>query len=263
MSELKNNPYQSLILQIETVVQQARNHVVKTVNQAVILTNWSIGQYIVEYEQQGDERAKYGKELIQQLSNDLTLSLGRGYSFRNLQLFKKFYLTYPIVQSLIAQSGIHENEKGQSLIAQFADSDALPDFFKLSWTHLVRLMSVKNEEERLFYMCESYEGNWSVRTLNRQIDAALYERTKLSSKETQQSNKVDRASESLLKDPYILEFLGLKEDYSYSESDLENAIIDNLEKFLLELGKDTMFKTKYIFNYFLNFAIPKEGSVIL
>ncbi len=246
MSELKNNLYPTLVRQIESVVQQARSHVSHTVNHTLILTNWSIGKHIVEYEQHGDKRATYGKQLLLKLSTDLTQLLGRGYSHRNLKLFRQFYLTYPIGQSLIAQSQINENIKGQSLIAQFKDPEKLPNFFKLSWTHLVRLMSIKDEVERQFYMHEAYEGNWSVRVLNRQIDAALYERTKLSGREIEPSEG-DRTGEiplALIKDPYILEFLGLKEDYSYSESELENAIIDNLEKFLLELGKGFSFVSR-------------------
>lgn len=235
--------YSSLVSSIETLLNDARAKVVREVNQTIVFTYWYIGRYIVEYEQGGKERAEYGTELLKRLSNDLTKSFGRGYSYRNLQLIKKFYQSFPIVQSVIAQS---EDNKWQSLIAQSTDSILQTAFAKLTWTHFVRLLSVKDKDERSFYLIETAENNWSVRELDRQINSSLFERLLLSKdkkgvKALAEKGQIIENVEDALKDPYVLEFLGLEESIKYSESELEAAIIDNLENFLLEFGKGFSF----------------------
>lgn len=267
--------YNGLIEQIVALVQQSKQQVARSVNQTITLTYWQIGRYIVEFEQAGEKRAEYGKELLRNLSKDLTEKFGKGFSYRNLQLFKKFYHTFPIVQSVIAQSENRilqspieesndenwqtpsaktneeieqtpsaqlEKQIWQSPIAKYNNPIEVDFLLKLSWTHLVRLMSIKSEEERIYYLKEAIENNWSVRELDRQINSALYERQLLNSKKLSKKNEATTENITrFLKDPYVLEFLDLKESASYSESDLETAIINNLELFLLELGKGFSF----------------------
>ncbi len=254
--------YNVLISSIESLLKDSRARIVQEVNQTIVITNWHIGRYIVEYEQGGKKRAEYGTELLKRLSNDLTKSFGRGYSLRNLKLIKKFYLTFPIWQSVIAQ---FINQKGQTVFAQSQGSivqstasklhttsakselsKLQSSLAKLSWSHFVRLLSVKNEDERNFYLIETAENNWSVRELNRQINSSLFERLLLSKdkkgvKELSKKGQIVENISDALRDPYVLEFLGLEESTKYSENDLEAAIINNLEKFLLELGKGFSF----------------------
>lgn len=227
--------YHQLLEDIRILLAEGRKKVAREINQTVVSTYWEIGRYIVEFEQGGKERAEYGSELLKNLAADLTEQFGRGYSYRNLQLAKKLYHTFPIVQSLIAQS-----QKGEKL--KPGESALL----RASWTHLVRLLSVQNEAERNFYLIETVGNNWTVKELNRQIDSSLFERLLLGKDETEikkiagKGQKITQP-EDILKDPYILEFLNLEESSSYSESELESAIISNLEKFLLELGKGFSF----------------------
>lgn len=229
----KRNEYSNLIDQIALVLRTGKQTATRAVNQTITFTYWQIGKYIVEYEQGGKERATYGAELLKNLSVDLTRELGKGFSYRNLQLAKKLFNTFPIMQSLIAQSKENLKPSEKALL-------------NCTWTHLVRLLSVNNELERNFYLIESVENNWSVRELDRQIQSAFYERIILNKdlknvKQISEKGQITDTISDTLKDPYILEFLGIDENASYSESDLETAIINNLEKFLLELGKGFTF----------------------
>ena len=247
--------YTALFASIEVLVSNAKTKVAQTVNQTIIHTYWHIGQHIVEYEQKGKERAEYGTKLLKRLSEDLTKAFGKGYSWRNLQRFKKFYELFPIVPTLSAQLenqkgqplvAKSKNSKGQTLSAQSVNTKLQTAITKLSWSHFVRLLSVKNEDERSFYMIETAENNWSVRELDRQINASLFERLLLSKdkkavKELAEKGQLIANQNDLLKDPLVLEFLDLKEPHTYSENDLETAIIDNLGDFLLELGKGFSF----------------------
>lgn len=221
--------YNNLLESVCNLLTENKQKVIREINRTVLLTYWNIGRYIVEFEQHGSGRAKYGAELLKNLAKDLTSNFGRGYSYRNLQLAKKLYITFPIVQSLIAQS-----ENGVKLSAV---NSAL---IQVSWTHLVRLLSLRDEVERNFYLVETVENNWTVRNLNRQIDSSLYERTLISQMSHQNINESFN-HQDVLKDPYVLEFLGMTESNSYSENDLESAIISNIETFLLELGKGFSF----------------------
>ncbi|MCB0537393.1 MAG: PDDEXK nuclease domain-containing protein [Chitinophagales bacterium] len=219
-SELSGQ-HKKLFLTVKELIQQARQQVVRNVNQVMVTTYYEIGRMIVEEEQQGNKRADYGKEVIANLSKELTKEFEKGFTTRYLELMRKFYITYSKTKSVISE-------------------------FKLSWTHYIRLIRVEDENERKFYEIESINNNWSVRELNRQFDTALYQRLALSRdkegiKKLNQKGQILEKPKDIIKEPYVLEFLGLKEDNRYSESDLETAIIDKLEYFLLELGKGFAF----------------------
>ena len=203
--ELKKDIYE----EIRGLLKSARENIVSTINSTMAKTYFLIGKRIVEEEQNGEKRAEYGKKLIKELSKKLTKEFGKGFSERNLEQMRKFYLAYSIPQTLSAE-------------------------FRLSWSHYLILMRMENLDERNFYEIEAIENNWSLRELRRQIDSALYERLAL-------KGQIIEKPEDVVKDPYILEFLGLEEQNSYSENRLETEIINNLEKFLLELGKGFTF----------------------
>lgn len=186
----------------------------------MIKTYYEIGRRIVEQEQQGKEVANYGDYILVRLSESLSGSFGKGFSKRNLELMRQFYLTYRIAKSPISQS--------------------------LSWTHYIRLMRISDPDERRFYEIEAANNNWSVRELNRQFDSALYQRLALSRdkeavKELAIKGQTIEKPEDILKDPYVLEFTGLPELPQYTESKLEQRLIDELQTFLLELGKGFSF----------------------
>lgn len=215
--ELKKDIYE----EIRGLLKSARENIVLTINSTMAKTYFLIGKRIVEEEQNGEKRAEYGKKLIKELSKKLTKEFGKGFSERNLEQMRKFYLAYSIPQTVSAE-------------------------FRLSWSHYLILMRMENLDERNFYEIEAIENNWSLRELRRQIDSALYERLVLSrDKEKVKSlalkGQIIEKPEDIVKDPYILEFLGLEEQNSYSENRLETEIINNLEKFLLELGKGFTF----------------------
>ena len=215
--EIKKDIYD----EISNLLKEARKSIVSNINTTMTKTYFLIGKRIVEEEQNGNERAIYGENLIKTLSKRLTEEFGKGFSKTNLKQMKSFYIAY---------------RKGQTV----------SDQFKLSWSHYLILMRMENIEERNFYEIESIQNNWSLRELRRQIDSALYERLVLSRdkakvKELAFKGQVIEKPEDVVKDPYILEFLGLEEQSDYSENKLETEIINNLEKFLLELGKGFTF----------------------
>ena len=210
----------SFIEQIKQLLRDAQNGVFRSVNTIMVQTYFELGKRIVVQEQSGEEQSNYGDYLLETLSNNLTKEFGRGYSKRNLELIRKFYLIYKIAKSPISQS--------------------------ISWTHYLHLMRIAKEEERRFYEIETESNNWSVRELERQINSSLYERLSLSKVKNEVLRLADKGQivetpRDLIKDPYVLEFLNLKEHHSYSETDLEQALIDKLEHFLLELGKGFTF----------------------
>lgn len=215
--ELKKDIYE----EIRGLLKSARENIVSTINSTMAKTYFLIGKRIVEEEQNGEKRAEYGEELVKNLSLKLTKEFGKGFSKTNLKQMKSFYIAY---------------RKGQTL----------SDQFRLSWSHYLILMRMENLDERNFYEIEAVENNWSLRELRRQIDSALYERLVLSRdkgkvKSLALKGQIIEKPEDVVKDPYILEFLGLEEQNSYSENRLETEIINNLEKFLLELGKGFTF----------------------
>lgn len=231
-------PQTQLLDSIKELLNQARSQVVQTVNSTMVKTYFEIGKMIVEDEQKGEQRAEYGQKTLESLSVELTKEFGKGYTKRNLELMRKFYLTYSKTKTLFSQSD-KSLRKSKMLPAKSPD-------FKLSWSHYLVLMRL-GESERSFYEQETTQNRWSVRELQRQVDSALYERVALSinKKEVVEQNleKYHNPNEPkhLIKDPYVLEFLGLEEKASYSENDLEQAIIDKIEHFLLEIGKGFAF----------------------
>lgn len=218
---------------IVDLLQSARNKVIRTVNQTMVITYFEIGRMIVEEEQDGKERADYGKQILKELSDVLTKEFGKGFSVDNLENMRRFYVVYGKSETL-------------SRISENAISETSSRNFALSWSHYLKLIRIDDENERKFYEIESFKNNWSVRELQRQFDSALYTRLVLSRdkekvKELSEKGLVLEKPKDAIKDPYILEFIGLPEHSSYSESDLEQELIDKLEHFLLELGNGFTF----------------------
>ena len=241
--------YGSILHSLFDLLDNARRASVRSVNAIMTATYWEVGRRIVEYEQGGAERAAYGKRLIERLSADLGSQFGRGFSLMNLRQMRRFYLSWP--DSQIQQTPSVE----LSSAATFNTSKRVPvelslsDLavrFPLSWSHYVTLLSVENPYARSFYEAEALRGGWSIRQLERQINSQFYERTALSQNKAAMLKKGAKATaedattaEEEIKDPFVLEFLGLKDEYS--EHDLEEALIHHLEEFLLELGGDFTF----------------------
>ncbi len=228
-----------LFQSVRTIIQEAQQRIVRNVNTTMLITYFEIGRIIVEHEQKGKRRAGYAEEILKQLSEDLTKEFGKGYSRSNLEYMRSFYLTYQtrIPQSLIGEST--NSKKSQSLVGNFP--------FSLSWTHYIQLLKIENEAERNFYEIEATQNYWSVRELQRQFNSAIYERVALSKdkkgvKSLAKKGQIIEKPTDVLKSHYVLEFLDLKEDTRYSENDLETAIIDKLEHFMLELGKGFLFE---------------------
>jgi predicted nuclease of restriction endonuclease-like (RecB) superfamily len=253
-SKLVLQGYDQLLSGIQRLLEEARHQAARSVNAILTATYWEIGRRIVVHEQGGKSRAGYGEELIGKLSQDLTKKFVRGFSKRNLEQMRSFYLGWPIAQTLSAQSSSRKTgiQKPQTSSAKSvaalrgSDSEAFTAIFPLSWSHYVLLLSVKNDHARRFYEAEALRGGWSVRQLDRQVDSQFYERVALSRNKVEMLKKgglktaTDRVTpEEEIKDPYVLEFLDLKDEYS--ESDLEEALIRHLETFLLELGGDFTF----------------------
>jgi len=239
----------------------------RSVDIHLVIRNWLFGWYIVEYEQNGCDRAEYGTQLIRRLSDELRDQLGRGFSVRTLEQCRKFYLTQKnISQTMSAESGMEDKiiqSQGYLPISQtvsaksdetFLKADEwqdivsrLLDRFTLGWSHYVTLLTIDNPKEHRFYEIEAAQNHWSVRELERQISSSLYERLALSRnkeeirKLSEQGLIVEKAAD-LIKNPLVLEFLDLEERSCWSENDLESAIIDRLETFLLELGKGFLFE---------------------
>lgn len=218
---IKKNDFYNKITEI---LKETRKNVVKTINKTMVYAYFEIGRVIVEEQQNGKDKAIYGKETLKKLSDELIAEFGKGFSVDNLENMRKFYLAY---------------SKSETV------SRKLPEF-KLSWSHYLKLIRIEDINERSFYEIEAHKNNWSLRELKRQCDAALYQRLVLSRdkkgiKELSEKGLLIDKPKDTLKDPYILEFLGLPEDYRYSESQLEQKLIDKLEHFLLELGKGFTF----------------------
>jgi predicted nuclease of restriction endonuclease-like (RecB) superfamily len=217
MNLTSNNFYQ----EIKELLYSAKNKVYQTINTTMTQTYFQIGKRIVEEEQGGESRAEYGKSLLKLLSVQLSNEFGKGFSVDNLENMRKFYLA-------------------------FQKSETVSRKFELSWSHYIFLTRIENIDERNFYEIESIENSWSLRELKRQFNTGLFERLSLSSdkqkvKELSLNGQVVQTAQDLIKDPYILEFVGLPELSVYSESELEQKLIDKLEHFLLELGKGFTF----------------------
>ena len=245
MIELEEHAVEYLYGQVSEIVENARSTAFKQVNLLQIVTNLLVGKRIVEDEQQGNIRAKYGKSVLKQLSLKLTKKYGRGFSVDNLENMRKFYLKFgDRISGAIFER--LENSKSESLI-RILGKEEIP--FKLTWTHYLILMRIENIDERNFYEIEAYNEGWNCRTLQRQYGSSLYERLALSrNKEAvlqlaKKGNIVEKP-EDLLKQPTVLEFLGMEEKSEYVESDLETAIINKLQAFLMEMGKGFLFEKR-------------------
>lgn len=214
-----NPKYQELLDRISRRYVEGQAQAIRSVNEFLIETNWNIGKYIVEYEQEGSRRAKYGLKLLENLSADLIFRHGRGFSRSNLNYMRLFYIRFPICEKVS---------------------------HKLSWSHICELLKIDDDLERSFYYQQNILENWSLRELRRQKDSGLFMRLAISKnkKEIQklsQQGQIIERPEDVVKDFYVLEFLKIPEPYNYSETELETRLIDNLQKFLLELGKGFAF----------------------
>ncbi len=236
MSNIERNTQVDFYNRVVNLLKEARKSVVKTVNKTMVYTYFEIGRIIVEEEQQGKERAAYGKQILKGLSENLSIEFGKGFSVTNLKQMRQFYLSYSIGQTVS-----DELKKSETVSRNFNTPD-----FQLSWSHYLFLMKIDNMNERSFYEIEAKNNNWSLRELQRQFNSALFERLVLSKnkkeiKELSEKGQIVEKPTDTVKDPYILEFLGLPEESKYSETELEQKIIDKLEHFLLELGKGFTF----------------------
>jgi predicted nuclease of restriction endonuclease-like (RecB) superfamily len=239
--------FEHLITLFQDTHNDLQGKAAHSVDVALVVRNWLFGWYIVEYEQQGEDRAKYGVKLINQLAEKLKI---RGCSPTNLRKFREFYQAYPEIQQTVSVESqqLPDERIGTSVIRQTV-SAKLVNHFSLGWSHYVALMTVDNVKERRFYEIESVQNSWSVRDLKRQMKASLYERLALSRdkaavKALSEQGHVVGEPKDIIKNPYVLEFLNLEAHSSYSEHDLETAIIDKLEHFLLEMGKGFLFEAR-------------------
>lgn len=211
--------FENLVNRIVSLVEEAKGNVLREINNTLVATNWHIGEYIVEYEQEGNPRAIYGEGVMRKLAKRLTLSLGKGYSLSNLHNMRRMYLYYPKFQTV---SG------------------------KLSWSHWCELLEIDDSLERQFYENESISQRWGVRTLRRQINSGLFMRLAQSQDKAgvlalAEKGQVISKPHDVVKDTFVLEFLGIPQKKKYTETSLEKALIGNMQKFLLELGKGFAF----------------------
>ena len=277
---LKTPAENQLYAEIAQLLETARTKVLTAVNTTMTQTYYQIGKLIVENEQNGHNRAEYGKATLKTLSQQLTEKYGKGFSERNLERMRYFYLTYaPSITQTVSAQFTQESKNvllntpeqiSQTLSAKSASpqisttvssksaaaektvqiipyqKENLSTRFKLSYSHYLFLMKIDNPDERTFYEKEAVNGNWSLRELKRQFDTALFERLLINKNPTERKNLIKQGHtienpKDIIKDPYILEFLGLPEQPAYSETELEQHIIDKLQTFLLELGNGYTF----------------------
>ena len=219
---MDNQLLSSMVLDIRNIMETARRNVAQEVNNELIAAYWKIGEIIVRYEQNDNIRAAYGKQTLKQLSKTLTAEFGKGFSISNIQFMRRFYQEYKIQQTLSV---------------------------KLTWSHYCELLAISDKNKREFYEQEAKNANWSVRELKRQINTSLYERLLLSKGEVNKQEVLNLAlngieinqPKDIIKDPYVFEFLGVLENKPMLEGDLEKALVRQIEKFLLELGRGFMF----------------------
>lgn len=227
-----------------SLVKYSQGLITKEVNIIQLMTYFVLGKWIVEEQQNGENRAKYGKKVISKLSEKMNDSLGSGFSVSTLENCRKFYLTYQnrISQPLVTE---FESQKSQPLVGKLKDEAP----FKLSWSHYLILMRIKDDNERNFYEKEAQKEMWGKRELQRQYNSSLYERLALSQDKNGLMRMISEGAivekpTDIIKQPTVLEFIGLEEKAHYVESDLENAILDKLQKFLLEMGKGYLFEKR-------------------
>lgn len=232
----------ALFEHVSRLIEEARKQIKSTVNTVMVYTYYGVGRYIVEDEQQGHDRAEYGKTVLKKLSARLTERFGEGWSYSNLRQIRQFYLAYCNLTDGVCQIG-------ETALPQLNKDSTVAPKFTLSWSHYLVLMRIENPEERSFYEIECLNQNWSVRQLQRQYNSSLYERLALSRNKDEvmrlavEGQTIEKPTD-IIKSPLTLEFLGLKPDSSYSESNLENAIISKIQTFLLEMGKGFLFESR-------------------
>jgi predicted nuclease of restriction endonuclease-like (RecB) superfamily len=241
--------YDSVLSGVVELLDMARRASARVVNTLMTATYWEIGRRIVEHEQAGQKRAGYGEEVVSKFSKDLTHRFGRGFGPAQVAAMRQFHLTFPLpdnFQSVIGKSGILQSVIGKSSTGAVERLSPVAQALPLPWTHYVRLLRVRNSHAREFYVREALAGGWSVRQLDRQINSQFYERTALSKNKSAMLVKGEKpivgdtvSADEEIRNPLVLEFLGLKDEYS--ESDLEDALIRHLETFLLELGNEFAF----------------------
>jgi predicted nuclease of restriction endonuclease-like (RecB) superfamily len=219
MLEISKQQYGSLLNDIGIIIEQGRREAYVNLSNIISKTYWGIGKTIIEFEQKGKKRADYGKQLLDKLYKDLKLKYGKGFSRSNVYAMRQFYIAYP----------------------NFPDTSG-----KLTWSHFLELISITDDLARGFYEKQSIKENWSVRELKRQINSMLFERIALSKDKKgvlklSEKGQIFEKDQDIIKEPYVLEFLGIPENHKYSEKELEQKIIDNLQMFLLELGKGFTF----------------------
>ncbi len=227
---------QNFLQSVSSILEKAQKNAKTAVNLSMVYAYYEIGRMIVEEEQHGENRAAYGKQLLQKLSEYLTAQFGKGFSIGNLKNIRQFYKVYS------------EDQIGETVFSQFENLPSVSTGrkFFLSWSHYLKLMRIENTAERHFYEIESVKNDWSLRELKRQYDSSLYERLALSTDKDKvyrlalEGQKIE-APKDAVKDPYVLEFLGLPELPDYSETEMESRIIDHLQQFLLELGTGFAF----------------------
>ena len=236
--------FENLVKLCRRTHDQTQHSVARAIDRSLVARNWLFGWYIVEYEAGGVDRSElYGKRLITRLSNRLKSGKIKGCSPTNLRKFRQFYLAYPEIQQTLSVKSTEHAEISQTLSAK------LTKRFALGWSHYVTLLTIDNSEERRFYEIEATQNQWSVREMERQIASSLYERLALSRDKEEvrrlasEGQVIEKASD-LIKNPLVLEFLDLEEKPAYSENELETAIIDRLQHFLLELGKGFLFEAR-------------------
>lgn len=270
MNELGNS-FIELYNKASALIDNSRNAIGSVANMLTVYTSYQIGKYIVEEEQNGDNRAKYGAAILDSLSKQLTEKYGRGFSRSNVAGMRQFYLAYKERDFLIVQSGIgqlpdlQKNGIVQSEIGQLTiDRKNWP--FPLSWTHYQVLMRIENLDEREFYEKEAINSAWNVKNLKRQYNSSLYERLALSREKNEVIKLANEGNtpykpEDVLHTPYVLEFTGLDDKSIYHESDLEKAILSKMQDFMLEMGKGFLFEKRqrrFVFNeknYYLDLVL--------
>lgn len=251
--ELANVNIDALFERISTLIEESRKQVAKAVNIAEVYTKYEIGRYIVEDEQEGKYRAAYGRQVLSVLSQKLSDRFGSGWSLETLKSARKFYSVYSletIGSTLLTQSEEETlNRNLVNTVYQIQNTSTASHKFVLSWSHYLVLMRIKNSDARSFYELECAKQNWSVRWLQRQVNSSLYERIALSSDKEKvirmaKEGEIIEKPSDIIQNPVTLEFLGLKQETAYSESKLENAIIDKMQAFLLEMGKGFLFEAR-------------------
>lgn len=236
--KISKGKYNDLLKNIGSAIETGRNNALSALNEQILLTYWDIGKHIVEFEQHGKQRAEYGVQLLRELSKDLKLRYGKGFGLSNLQYMRLFYIKYPKFQT----SGIYQTsgKSSKSLSRKNQPSG------KLTWSHYSELPGVSDDMARAFYEHQASKENWSVRELKRQVDAALFQRLALSKDKKGVLALATKghhvaSSGDMIKDPYIFEFLKIPESKRVTEAAFEKKLIDNLQSFLMELGKGFSF----------------------